>query len=78
METPELSFANKSWIGNPFDLMLTGHLTSPSGKELTQIGFYAGNNTRKIYFIPDEIASWTYQTESSTGIYPEKPVPFVA
>ena len=61
----ELTFHNDSWNGNPFDLTLTGHFTSPSGRELTQFGFYAGDNTWKIYFMPDEIGTWTYRAKSS-------------
>lgn len=61
----ELSFRNNSWSGNPFDLDFTGTFTAPSGRTLTQIGFYAGQNTWKIYFMPDETGTWTFRTESS-------------
>lgn len=60
-----LPFQNESWSGNPFDLEFTGHFTGPSGRTLTQLGFYAGENTWKIYFMPDETGQWTFRTESS-------------
>ncbi len=61
-----VSFTNTTWAGNPFDLDFTGTFThSTSGRQLTQFGFYSGNNTWNIYFMPDEIGEWTYVTNSS-------------
>ena len=61
-----VSFSNETWSGNPFDLDFTGTFThTSSGRQLTQFGFYAGNNTWKIYFMPDDVGEWTYVTNSS-------------
>lgn len=61
----EITCRNTSWADNPFDLIFKGVFQSPSGRKLTQHGFYAGENTWKIYFMPDEKGKWTYITESS-------------
>ncbi|OVE76828.1 hypothetical protein BVX98_04620, partial [bacterium F11] len=50
--------------GNPFDVELWGEFTSPSGRTLKQLGFYAGDGTWKIYFMPDEDGDWSYTTFS--------------
>lgn len=61
-----VSFENISWTSNPFDLDFTATFThTSSGRELTQFGFYSGNNIWKIYFMPDEVGEWTYITNSS-------------
>lgn len=60
----EAGWKNPSWEGNPFDLEFTGKFTSPSGRELEQIGFYAGEDTWEIYFMPDETGVWRFQTRS--------------
>lgn len=65
----ELSFTNNNWSGNKWDLEFKGNFTSPSDQQLTQWGFYAGqiggNDTWKIYFMPDEIGTWTFETQST-------------
>lgn len=62
----EVAFDNSSWNGNPFDLEFTGVFTHrTTGRTVTQFGFYAGNNTWKIFFMPDELGEWTYLTQSS-------------
>lgn len=60
----EVTLQNSSWEGNPFDLELTGEFISPSGRELVQFGFYAGDDTWKIYFMPDEAGEWKFETRS--------------
>jgi hypothetical protein len=61
----EVTLSNPSWNGNPFDLELTGEFRNvASGRMLTQLGFYAGDNTWKIYFMPDELGEWSYETHS--------------
>lgn len=60
----EISIENSSWQGNPFDIILEVTFVSPSGRNLHHLGFYAGENTWKIYFMPDEKGKWTYQTQS--------------
>ncbi|OVE76024.1 hypothetical protein BVX98_06660 [bacterium F11] len=62
----EVILPNDSWTGNEFDVELVGHFTNPSGdRTLSQFGFYAGDNTWKIFFMPDELDEWTYTTTSS-------------
>ena len=61
-----VSFTNTTWTGNPFDLDFTSTFTHTSnGRQMIQFGFYAGNNTWKVYFMPDEVGEWTYITNSS-------------
>ena len=60
----EISIENTSWQGNPFDIVLEATFISPSGRNFHHLGFYAGENTWKIYFMPDEKGKWTYQTNS--------------
>ncbi len=60
----EAALDNSTWQGNPFDVELKGTFHSPSGRSLTQWGFYAGDNIWKIFFMPDEIGTWTFRTQS--------------
>ena len=61
----EVAYGNSTWSGNPFDLEFEATFRHvPSGRELTQFGFYAGNNSWKLYFMPDEVGQWTYVTQS--------------
>ena len=61
----EVALQNPSWDGNPFDVELTGEFrNATSGRVLTQLGFYAGDNTWKIFFMPDELGEWSYATHS--------------
>ena len=56
---------NSTWNGNPFDLEFEGiFVHQTSGRQVRQIGFFAGNNTWKIFFMPDEVGEWTYMTKS--------------
>ena len=62
----EVIYNNDSWNGNPFDLEFSGVFTHvPSGRKVTQLGFYAGNNIWKLYFMPDELGEWTFTTSST-------------
>ncbi|MGC9330004.1 MAG: DUF5060 domain-containing protein, partial [Candidatus Hinthialibacter sp.] len=56
---------NPNWDGNPFAVECKGIFQSPNGRTLTQWGFYAGENTWKIYFMPDELGNWSFVTEST-------------
>jgi len=38
-----------------------------TGRTLDHIGYYAGNDTWKINFMPDEIGDWTFSTTSTDG-----------
>lgn len=62
----EVSYTNSSFSGNPFDLEFSGTFTHTlSKRKITQLGFYAGNNTWKLYFMPDATGEWTYTTNSA-------------
>jgi Domain of unknown function (DUF5060)/Putative collagen-binding domain of a collagenase len=58
----EVQYKNNSWRGNPFDIVLKGIFTGPSGEKMTQFGFYVGKDTWSIYFMPDQKGKWVYQT----------------
>lgn len=60
-----LEFQDATWSGIPYDVDFKGTFTSPSGRQLTQFGFYAGNDIWKLYFMCDEIGSWTYVLTSN-------------
>jgi hypothetical protein len=60
-----VAYHNPSFSGNPFDLAFHGVFThQASGRTLKQLGFYAGSNIWKIYFMPDRTGPWTFTTES--------------
>lgn len=59
-----VAYRNSTCQGDPFDVEFKGHFISPTGRQLTQWGFYAGNETWKIYFMPDETGDWTFETVS--------------
>jgi hypothetical protein len=61
----EVAYANSTYSGNPFDLELYGTFThTATGRTVRQLGFYAGNNTWKIFFMPDREGEWTFVTQS--------------
>ena len=43
---------------------LTVELTSPSGKIFTVAGFWDGEVTWRVRFMPDEAGTWLYRTRS--------------
>ncbi|MCH9004555.1 MAG: DUF5060 domain-containing protein [Proteobacteria bacterium] len=59
----DISLPDTSWSGNAYDVVLTAEFTHvDSGEVKTQFGFYAGNETWKIYFMPNRTGNWTYAT----------------
>ncbi len=61
-----VSMNNTSFSGNPFELEVDGTFThAASGTVMTLPGYYAGNNTWKIGFMPTLTGQWTYSTSSS-------------
>lgn len=61
-----ISLYNSSYSGNPFELDVEAvfkHVTS--GMAITVPGYYAGNNTWKIAFMPNLVGMWVYSTRSS-------------
>ena len=62
----EVALPNATWSGNPFDLEVTGAFThTGSGRTVRHLGFYAGNDVWKIFFMPDETGTWTFATTSA-------------
>ena len=61
-----ISLPNNTYLGNPFALEVDCIFTHTStGVSITIPGYYAGNNTWKIAFMPTLIGEWTYATSSS-------------
>ena len=59
-----VSYSNASWEANPFDVELRGVFTSPTGRVLKQWGFYHGDDSWSLYFMPDEVGRWSFETVS--------------
>jgi hypothetical protein len=63
-----LSLANTSYQGNPFELEMDATFThTQSGTRLRVPGYYAGNDTWKVGFMPPRTGEWTYVTSSPDG-----------
>jgi len=61
-----VSLANSSYSGNPFELEVDAEFThTASGTKLNLPGYFAGNNTWEIGFMPTQVGEWTYNTLSS-------------
>jgi hypothetical protein len=74
----EVTLSNPAWNGNPFDVELVGEFRNEaSGRVLKQFGFYAGNNTWKIYFMPDELGEWSHETHSPDSDLDGKTAPLL-
>jgi hypothetical protein len=64
----EVALHNPAWDGNPFDLIVHGVFTHlPTGRRVAQLGFYAGDDIWRIYFMPDELGQWDYVTTSDVA-----------
>ena len=56
---------NRSHSGNPFEIEVDATFTHPAtGTTLTLPGYYAGNDTWKVAFMPTLTGEWTYKTDS--------------
>ena len=63
-----LKFTTNNYSGNPFLVEINATFThTASGKKLTLPGYYDGNNTWKIGFMPTKVGDWTYKTSSPNG-----------
>lgn len=61
-----IALPNNTYSGNPFEVEVDGIFThTTSGTTITLPGYYAGNDTWKIGFMPTEIGEWTYVTSSA-------------
>ena len=67
----EVSFT-ASYEGNPFkDVSLTAVFRRNADTDTPSVtvhGFYDGNNTWRIRFMPQEEGEWTYVTDSSLAV----------
>ncbi len=67
-DTFETNVMNYNSYSNSFqDVTLNATLTSPSAQTISIRGFYDGNNTWQIRFMPDELGTWTYACTFSDG-----------
>jgi len=60
-----LSLPNSSYSDNPFELKVDATFTHSGGTQINLPGYYDGNNTWKIGFMPTKTGTWTYRTSSS-------------
>jgi len=61
-----VSMQNNTYSGNPFELQVDATFTHlESGINLRLPGYYAGNNTWKIGFMPTMIGEWSFVTFSA-------------
>ena len=62
----ELSFRSNHSYANPFrDVSLKANFSHSSGRQIKVDGFYDGNSTWRVRFMPLEIGRWDYVTESN-------------
>ena len=60
-----LSFTNTTYSGNPFELEIDATFThATSGTVIKLPGYYAGNDTWKVAFMPTEKGTWNWVTAS--------------
>ena len=61
----EIALQSRQTYGNPFaDVTVQGRFRS-QGKEVTVDGFYDGDHTWKVRFIPDTAGAWSFTTVSA-------------
>lgn len=62
----EASFTSTSDYENPVqDVKMEVDFSSPSGRQITILGFWDGERNWKVRFSPEETGHWTYRTRSS-------------
>jgi hypothetical protein len=62
----KVQLQNSSYSGNPFELEIDAVFThSATSTKITLPGYYDGNNTWEIGFMPTKTGDWTYVTSSS-------------
>jgi hypothetical protein len=60
-----LSFVNNTYSGNPFEVRIDATFTHlASGTQITLPGYFDGNDTWKVGFMPTKSGTWTYTTSS--------------
>ncbi len=65
-ETEEYSLTNRTWSGNPFDLVATVTFTHAKEVRTTEM-FYAGGDTWKFRFAGTRTGAWTFLTSSTAA-----------
>lgn len=63
-ECEDYSLTNKTWRGNPFDLVATVTFTHPAEMRATEM-FYAGGDIWKFRFTGTRTGIWKFSTSSS-------------
>lgn len=64
----ELVFSATRTYANPLcDQQLDADLVSPSGRRLSVPGFWDGEITWRVRFLPDEVGSWSWRTRTTDG-----------
>lgn len=64
----EVSITNSKSYANPFaDVTLEADLKAPSGRMTKVYGFYDGEQTWRLRFMPDEAGQWKYDARFSDG-----------
>ncbi|MDO1450149.1 DUF5060 domain-containing protein [Rhodocytophaga aerolata] len=64
----EASLTNKTAYKNAYrDVTLNVTYTKPDGSKVNFWGFYDGNSTWRIRFMPDQLGKWTYKATFSDG-----------
>ena len=64
----ETDITNPNTYTNPFeDVTLNATFQSPQGETTSFWGFYNGNSTWKLRFMPNQIGTWTYEAIFSDG-----------
>lgn len=67
-DTFETNVMNYNSYSNPFqNVTLNATFTSPSSQNTSVRGFYDGNNTWRVRFMPDQLGTWTYTCTFSDG-----------
>jgi hypothetical protein len=61
-----VSLSSTTYSGNPFELEVDAtFIHTDSGTSITLPGYYAGNDTWKVGFMPTRVGEWTYLTASA-------------
>jgi len=62
----EIALQSERTYANPFrDMQVKGEFFNPSGKLIRVCGFYDGEQSWKVRFMPDQAGIWEYRTRSS-------------
>jgi len=65
-ERTVLEFETRDYRGNPFEVPVEARFThAATGTQLTQLAYYAGNDTWMIGFMPTLTGTWSYEVVSS-------------